>query len=219
LERDDGRWWIVDGGRRLPAEPTAAHELADAVVEASEGVLVPDAVPADIGLDDPIRVEVAADGVWRFEVGDDAPVGRRTWLRVEGVGVIAVQGGVGMAVRADPDAMVQRAVWAGAALDEVRVEGSTGAFIARRDGPDWTGGPSASASEGWAQRWWDLSLATIGAPAGEATHRLTMLGGGVTLTAELGQGPGGWWMRADDGRAGTLDADVSGWVGGFQAEP
>jgi hypothetical protein len=46
-----------------------------------------------------------------------------------------------------------------------------------------------------------------------------MLGGGVTLTAELGQGPGGWWMRADDGRAGTLDADVSGWVGGFQAEP
>lgn len=219
IERAEDRWWVVVGADRWPADPTSAHELADAVVEAAEGLPVPDAAPDDIGLDHAIRVEVAAQGVWRFEVGDDAPVGRRTWIRVEGAGVLAVQGGIGVAVRAAPGDMVQRALWAGESLDTVTLEGPQGTFIARRDAAGWSGGPSAGATETWAQAAWDLSFRSFEVVTGAPTHRMTMVGGGATLGAELGRGPGGWWLRAEDGRAGLLDADLDRWVGGFRQEP
>ena len=103
-----GGWRVrreASGWRRVGADgpavdPGAVHEVLDALVEAHRGVPVP-GDPSAFGLDRPVRVEVVQRGeTLALEVGSDAPVGERTYVRRPGGPVVAVRGGVGEAVRA-----------------------------------------------------------------------------------------------------------------------
>lgn len=106
-----GRWrllrtpagWTVDGA---PADPAAVHEVLDALVEAHRGKAVEGDL-SDFGLDQPLRVRVRHAGVEEtLEVGEVAPVGERTWVRRPGGGVVAVYGGIGLAVRVSASAFL-----------------------------------------------------------------------------------------------------------------
>lgn len=100
--RRDGAAWRFVGDGEPPADPDAVHEIVDALVEAHRGVTVP-GDPAAFGLDAAVRVEVVHRGERLvLEVGADAPVGERTYVRRPGGPVVAVRGGVGEAVRAGP---------------------------------------------------------------------------------------------------------------------
>lgn len=104
---DGGRCEIVRAGEAwssggAPVSVAQVNDLLDALDEGRRGVEVGPIDAAASGLDQPVRVEVhdAGDRVVTVEVGADAPVGGRTYVRRADGRVLAVRGGLGAAVRA-----------------------------------------------------------------------------------------------------------------------
>ena len=100
VELPDGSSWLLDvGGGAVVcdrqwvhrADPAVLDRILDRVEEARRGVAV-DLDPEDAGLDPGVRLLVRQHGQDRFFfVGDDAPVGHRTYVRTD-AGIFAASG-------------------------------------------------------------------------------------------------------------------------------
>lgn len=97
LEKGDGGWRVVEPVDDR-ADADQVHELLDALREIKRGLPVeaPPERAADFGLGDPPKARVTvglADGAQKtLEVGIEAPIGFRTYVRGADGGVVAVNG-------------------------------------------------------------------------------------------------------------------------------
>ena len=93
IEQREGAWWLL-GETDAPADDERVRWLTAWLADAGKAVAVPDAQPADHGLEPPrATIAFAANGTaYELHVGDRTATGRRTFVRVADGPVVAVPG-------------------------------------------------------------------------------------------------------------------------------
>lgn len=224
---DRATWSLIHAERTMPLDPSARLELLDALDEASDGRPAPGLEPSVTGLDAPIALAVrTADGrTLEVEVGQAAPVGRRTWVRRDDGEVLAVQGALAEALDGDCIARADRALVRRDGLLGLEVLLEDGSRFAVERGDDaWVsveGAPVDRATD-WVLRWRELRVArwrTVGDAEPDGPVHTVILrreDGDRTLRVRLESG--GAVVDFPDGRSGyvpSLDgALLRGVVGG-----
>jgi len=142
FEKRDGEW-VIREPIEDRADPTEVGYLLDELERVKKGVAIEGADPAEYGLADPPTVRVTAtlaDGTAQtLDVGAEAPVGWRTYVRAADGSVVAVAGIVGQRFQVNADEIRDRHLldFDVATVRRVVIEGPDGTLDVHGEGDRW----------------------------------------------------------------------------------
>lgn len=133
--------WVLFADEELPADPSAAHEVVDALADLRFGVPLEDADPVVFGLEPPRvaitvqRIDGASD---HLAVGRDVPIDRLVYVRTD-AGVFATSADLRPVIEASPDVVRDRAPFrfAPETVEGFFIEGPEGRLMLARDADGW----------------------------------------------------------------------------------
>ncbi len=200
------------GGRQVPADRMAVNDLVDALEEAGRGVAVAGLSEEAAGLLNPVRVTVTTDAVHVLDVGDEAPVGDRTYVRRPGGPVVAVYGGLGKVARRSSASFQDSALLPRGELRQILVERS-GQMLrsATRAQDRWQWDtPTQDAVHEWVTRLQDVRVdAWLEAPIQVSVQIVARTASGEVRVG-VGGADGAWLVDFGDGRVGSVEEQLDG---------